>query len=94
MTFTNTPPTTAVYDNIDRLEETRSGCGTTPRVNGVLVQQTFIVPPVAKYYITANDRANYVRQLRSIVSKENYKFTYRDMTTGRITRDEREKRLS
>ena len=27
---------------------------------------------VEKYYITANDRANSVRQLRSMVSKENY----------------------
>ena len=30
--------TTAVYDNIDRVEETLSGCGTTHQVNGVLVQ--------------------------------------------------------
>ena len=39
-------PTTAVYDNIDRLEETLGGCGTTHRVNGVLVHQTFVGPPL------------------------------------------------
>ena len=39
-------PTTAVYNNIDRLEETISGCGTTRRVNGVLVEQAFIGPPL------------------------------------------------
>ena len=39
-------PTTAVYDNIDRLEETLSGCGTTLLLNGVLVQQAFIGPPL------------------------------------------------
>ena len=39
-------PTTAVYDNIDRLEETLGGCGKTHRVNGVLVHQTFVGPPL------------------------------------------------
>ena len=45
---------------------------------------------VAKYYITAVDCANYVKRLRSMVSKENYKFTHPDTTKGRITRDERD----
>ena len=35
---------TSVYDNIDRLVDTLSGCGTSHRVNGVLVQQAFIGP--------------------------------------------------
>ena len=34
-------PFTAVYDNVDRLEKTLSGCGTAHRVNGVLLQQDF-----------------------------------------------------
>ena len=37
-------PTTAVYDNIDRLEETLSKSDTTHQVNGVLVHQAFIGP--------------------------------------------------
>ena len=45
---------------------------------------------VAKYYTTANDRANYVRQLRSMVSKEKYKFTHPDMKKGRTSRDDRD----
>ena len=43
-----------------------------------------------KYYMTANDRASYVRQLRPMMSNKNYKFTHLDMTKGRITRDERD----
>ena len=31
-----------------------------------------------------NDHANYARQLRSMVSKENYKFMHPDMAKGRI----------
>ena len=31
-----------VYDNIDRLEETPSGAGTTPRVNGIVIKKAFI----------------------------------------------------
>ena len=31
-------PTTLAFDNIDRLEETLSGCGTSHRVNGIVVQ--------------------------------------------------------
>ena len=31
-------PTTLAFDNIDRLEETLSGCGTSHRVNGIAVQ--------------------------------------------------------
>ena len=37
-------PATLVFDNIDRLEETLSGSGTTHRVNGIVVQQAFIGP--------------------------------------------------
>lgn len=43
---------TSVYDNIDRLVDTLSGCGTSHRVNGVLVQQAFIgplLPPVIRH---------------------------------------------
>ena len=35
---------------------------------------------VAKYYITANDHANYMRQLRSMIFQENFKFMHPDMT--------------
>ena len=35
-------PTTLVFDNIDQLEETLSGSGTTHRVNGIAVQRFFI----------------------------------------------------
>ena len=35
---------TLVYDNIDRLEETLSGGGTTHRVNGIAIQKPFIGP--------------------------------------------------
>jgi len=31
-------PTTLAYDNIDRLEETLSGGGTSHRVNGIIIQ--------------------------------------------------------
>ena len=44
----------------------------------------------AKYYMTANHRASYVRQLRPMISNKNYKFTHPDMIKGRITRDERD----
>ena len=37
-------PNTAIYDNIDRLEETLCEYGTTYKVNGILVQQAFISP--------------------------------------------------
>ena len=37
-------PTTAVYDNIDRLEDALSKSDTTHQVNEVLVHQTFIGP--------------------------------------------------
>ena len=36
--------TTLAWDNIDRLEETLSGGGTSHRVNGVAVQQRFFGP--------------------------------------------------
>ena len=41
-------PTTLVFDNIDRLEETLSGSGTSHRVNGIAVQRGFIGPRVEK----------------------------------------------
>ena len=37
-------PTTLVYDNIDRLEETLNGSGTSHRVNGIAVLKGFIGP--------------------------------------------------
>ena len=37
-------PTTLAFDNIDRIEETLSGAGTSHRVNGILVQP--LVPTV------------------------------------------------
>ena len=37
-------PTGVIYDNIDRLEETLSGAGTSHRVNGIAVQRGFIGP--------------------------------------------------
>ena len=37
-------PTTLVYDNIDRLEETLSGSGTSHRVNGIGVQEGLVGP--------------------------------------------------
>lgn len=33
-------PTIVAYDNIDRMEETLSGAGTSHRVNGIIVQNT------------------------------------------------------
>ena len=40
--------TTLVFDNIDRIEETLSGEGTSHRVNGIAVQRGFIGPLQAK----------------------------------------------
>ena len=37
-------PTSLVFDNIDRLEETLSGAGTTHRVNGISIQRGSIGP--------------------------------------------------
>ncbi len=34
--------TTVAWDNIDRIEETLSGGGTSHRVNGIAIQQCFI----------------------------------------------------
>ena len=45
-------PTTLVYDNIDRLEETLSGSGTSHRVNGITIQKGFIGPLPLKKYIS------------------------------------------
>ena len=39
--------TTAVYDNIDRLQETLSGCDTKHWVNGAVVHQAFISPSLS-----------------------------------------------
>ena len=41
-------PASLVYDNIDRLEKTLSGSGTTHRVNGIVVQKPFIGPKVQR----------------------------------------------
>ena len=42
-------PTTMAFDNIDRLEETLSGGGTSHRVNGIIVQpEMAYVPPLTK----------------------------------------------
>ena len=40
-----------VYDNIDRLEETLSGAGTTHRVNGIVIQKAFIGPKLPQNLI-------------------------------------------
>jgi len=45
---------------------------------------------VTKYYITAKDCANYVRQLTEMISKESYRFEHPDMTKRRITREEKD----
>ena len=43
---------------------------------------------VSKYYITANDRANFIRQLRSMLDMKNQGFQHPDMTTARKQKDE------
>ena len=48
---------------------------------------------VTKYYITAKDCANYVRQLTEMISKESYRFEHPDMTKRRITRVEKDVKL-
>lgn len=45
---------------------------------------------VSKYYITANDRARFVKEMRSMVDIRNQEFCHHDMTNTRITRDERD----
>ena len=40
-----------VYDNIDCLEETLSGAGTTHRVNGIVIQKPFIGPKLPQNLI-------------------------------------------
>ena len=48
---------TLAFDNIDRLEETLSGGGTSHRVNGIIVQpQVMSVPPCK---ITTDAQVNY-----------------------------------
>ena len=43
--------TSIVYDNIDCLEETQSGAGTTHRVNAILTQKVFIGPKLLQNLI-------------------------------------------
>lgn len=50
-------PTTVAYDNIDRLEETLSGGGTSHRVNGIAVQQrSFTAQPQPLHLATVKDK--------------------------------------
>ena len=56
-----------MYDNIDRLEETLSGGGTTHRVNGIAIQKAFIgplLPPVPVEISKTPKRSIYVEPLR------------------------------
>ena len=55
-----------VYDNIDRLEETLSGAGTTHRVNGIVIQKAFIRPKFPQNFIDipkTKQRSIYVEPL-------------------------------
>ena len=79
-TFGRIPMDQTIEETINKDTQTAGGTkGFSTRPNAV-----------AKYYITANDRANYVRQLRAMISRESYKFEHPDMTKRRITRDERD----
>ena len=56
-----------VYDNIDRLEETLSGAGTTHRVNGIVIQKAFIGPKLPQNLIDipkTKQRGIYVEPLQ------------------------------
>ena len=67
----------AVYDNIDRLEEALSRCGTTHRKNGVFVQQAFIglsLPPVISCKEKTKKRSIEVPQLTMLVETQNFLF--------------------
>ena len=44
---------------------------------------------VAKYYITADDRANFARELRAMVDLKHQGFYHPDMTKPRIRRDKK-----
>ena len=58
--------TSLVYDNIDRLEETLSGGGTTHRVNGIVIQKAFIgpkLPPESVEIPKTKQRSVYVDPL-------------------------------
>jgi hypothetical protein len=48
---------------------------------------------VSKYYITADDRANYVRKLRAMIDTRNQEFWHPDLTKPRILTDERDVKL-
>ena len=52
-------PTSLAFDNIDRLEETLSGGGTSHRVNGVIIrpQVHTVKPPETAPQILANKKA-------------------------------------
>ena len=59
-------PASLVNDNIDRLEETLSGSGTTHTVNGIVVQKPFIGPKVQRKPIMVpktRQRSVYVQPL-------------------------------
>lgn len=79
-TFGRIPMDQTIEETINKDTQTAGGTkGFSTRANCV-----------AKYYITANDRANYVRQLRAMIAKENFKFEHPDMTQGRIAKDEKD----
>ena len=48
---------------------------------------------ISKYYITAGDRANYVRKLRAMIDTRNQEFWHPDLTKPRILTDERDVKL-
>ena len=69
--------TRAVYDNIDRLEEALSGCGTTHRKNGAFVQQAFIglsLPAVISCKEKTKKQSIEVPQLTMLVEIRNVLF--------------------
>jgi len=56
-----------VYDNIDFLEKTLPGGGTTHRVNGIAIQKAFIgplLPPVPVEISKTKKRSIYVEPLQ------------------------------
>ena len=46
-----------VYDNIDRLEETLYSARTTHRVNGIVIQKSFIGPKLPQSLTDIQDEA-------------------------------------
>ena len=67
-------PTTAVYDNIDRLEETLSKSDTTHQVNGVLVHQAFIGPSLPPEKKTELQFLNMYYQFTMVAEYQNFMF--------------------